>query len=125
MINLKDMSVSELQKLIADAKAILDKALEEQRQRDQKARRAKSANASLRKRELEKAGVEMFYERVKVGSIVRVDGVRNLAYKYREVTEVGRGQFTGRQVKFDRDGNVIYGTEYTTHMANKIREIRQ
>lgn len=66
------------------------------------------------------------FDTITTGAIVKVDGIRNKRYPYREVIEIDRKyrHFTGRQCAFDRAGNIVYGSEYPRHMANKIREIR-
>lgn len=71
-------------------------------------------------RRLETEAIQMF-KRVELGDIVRVTGVRNAQYPYREVTSKQSDQFTGWQMRYMRDGTWQRGSEHTTHMSNKIR----
>lgn len=123
-MNIENLSIPQLERLIAEAQSILDKAREEKRKKDQIESRKRSKAAAERKRKLEFLGEELF-DKIKIGDIVKVDGIKNPQFKYREVVEIDTKfhQFTGRQVAFKRDGSFYYGKQLTTHMANKIREI--
>lgn len=64
------------------------------------------------------------------GDIVKVTGVRDKRYPFREVTAVtpgrkewGGGSFTGWQIRQLRDGSFERGSQHTDHMANKIRGV--
>jgi hypothetical protein len=80
-------------------------------------------------KKLEAKALEDF-ETLIPGDIVKVTGVRDSRYPYREVTSVegprgswDDGQFSGWQIRQLRDGSFQRGSQHTTHMANKIRGI--
>jgi hypothetical protein len=82
----------------------------------------RSQQRRLNEERLEAAGEQMFDE-VNVGDIVRITGMRDHTFPYREITGKNGRNFTGWQVRQMRDGSVVRGSEHTSHMANKIRGI--
>lgn len=85
-------------------------------------RSKKNESSKRRKRELEELGEQMFTE-LKVGDFVRVDGIKNKMYPWRQVVAIEKDSFSGFQCYKDKNGHFVMGKEYTTHMSNKIREI--
>ena len=124
--NLNTLSLQNLIQLEADVALGLSKI----RQALADKRRAQSRDRSKQRKshlaEVEASAV-LLLERVKIGDFVRVAGVRDARYPWREVAEKSSNSFRGFQYRFDKMTNQwIRGSEYTTHMSNKIREmIRQ
>jgi hypothetical protein len=85
-------------------------------------RSKKNDTIRQRKKKLEALGLEMFAN-LKVGDFVRVDGIKNKMYPWRQVVAIEKNSFSGFQCYKDKTGHFVMGKEYTTHMSNKIREI--
>lgn len=123
-MNFENFSIKELEDLIYEAQLVLARLREERWKKNQVESAKRSKAAAERKKKLEAEGEKLF-DKIQIGSIVKVDGVRNRKYQHRIVVEIDKKfrQFTGRQMAFKKDGTVIYGNEFPTHMANKIRKI--
>jgi hypothetical protein len=83
----------------------------------------RSQQRAENQKKLEAKAIEDFGT-LMVGDIVKVTGVRDSRYPYREVTGFHRGMtFTGWQIRQNKDGTFERGSQHTSHMANKIRGV--
>jgi hypothetical protein len=82
----------------------------------------RSQQRAENQKKLEAKAIEDFGT-LMVGDIVKVTGVRDSRYPFREITGFKNGGFTGWQIRKARDGSYQRGSQHTDHMANKIRGV--
>lgn len=118
-----EMDYDELKTLHAAVNARLETVERENRIKDKMRRIHRNIQRAIRKRELEARSREIFANLVP-GDLVRITGTRNTRYPLRLVTSVDHDRFSGWQFRYNRNNNLYErGTEHTTHMSTKIREV--